>query len=41
MTDREQQLQHALDEARFQNKVLTWIAAFLLLAWIVTAVYAR
>ena len=30
MTDR--RLQEDLDEARFQNRVLTWLAAFLLLA---------
>jgi hypothetical protein len=32
MTEQERQLREALDEARFHNRVLTWIAAFLLLA---------
>jgi hypothetical protein len=39
VTDRERQLREELDEARFHNRVLTWIAAILLflllaaLAW--------
>jgi hypothetical protein len=36
MTDAEQRLRDDLAEARFHNKVLTWVAAFLLLALLVS-----
>lgn len=35
MTDKERQLREALDEANFNNKVLTWLAAFFCLGFFV------
>jgi hypothetical protein len=41
VTDQVRQLQEALDEARFHNRVLTWIAAALLLGLLASLVYFR